>query len=89
MKPPKDKPDSNLSDLGQSVEKCLVAMMADASWKILKFEERMLVLDRALKLEAIKKKAAGDEEGAWFRDMGRYDDDPAPGGFPQLEKDDA
>ena len=62
-------PDSGLSPLGQSVEATLRRMLNQKAFDALDFPDQMLVIDRALKLEAIKQKALDGQEGEWFHNL--------------------
>jgi hypothetical protein len=73
-----------LSKLGQEIENTLAALLKEvmakpkkgADGKIVEqftLTDKMKVLDRALKLEAIKAKADGDE-GGFFTDLGADDE---------------
>lgn len=77
---------AGLSDLGKSIEKMLKLLMTERRFSALDFQEQMLVLDKALKLESIKQRAAAEEEGAWFRSIER--DTARPPGEPNDEDED-
>lgn len=56
-----------LSDLGTAIEGAIIEMMKPERWRNLKFHEQMHLLDKALKLEAIKQRKTEPADGAWFR----------------------
>jgi hypothetical protein len=69
---------ANLSELGEAIERAIITMMQPNKWSALKFHEQMHLLDKALKLEAIKQKAAEPGEGSWFRNNFEDQSDEEP-----------
>ena len=78
----KDKPDDRLSPLGRRVEAVLLAQLTvmEKEVKAAEREKRepkysltdlTKVWDRAIKLEAIRQRMAGDEEGSFYDPQNR------------------
>ena len=87
----KDKPDDRLSPLGSRVEAVLLAQLTvmEKEVKAAEREKReskysltdlTKVWDRAIKLEAIRQRMAGDEEGSFYdpQNRGQTDENERP-----------